>query len=488
MLNLKFKTPLYAAFFCVLFLSGCASNTPKQESPLTQCPSRTLPLTEVKLPLSASERKSLEGKCIRIEMPLVVTDVYQLSRGNFTLSGDGLLYIPTEVMEPGRPETAEQLKSNKEFALHVYMPESKSDPKLLVSGTPVDQITGVVTYDGRDIRVSIHPISTESSAPPTPPQAVTEGSVRIVGMNLHNYFNGDGKGFGFPTPRGAETLEDFLHQRERIGAAIEVLNPHVIAVMELENDGFSADSATRDFIQLANEATDSNWAVTRPTGDNTGTDHITVGIFYRNDRLAAIGPAQTLTGAEFERSRQPQAQLFRQLPDGGNILIVINHLKSKGSCPDSGPDADQKDGQGCWNPMREASAIKMTAWAKDLAISSGTDNILVLGDMNAYRNEDPIEAIREAGFTELIEENPGKQQPGNKKKDHHHSFVYHGQHGTLDYAFSSTALFGKVQQAFIWNVNSNLPANMELPQPWLRFSDHDPVVVDLSLRQSNTSD
>jgi predicted extracellular nuclease len=108
--------------------------------------------------------------------------------------------------------------------------------------------------------------------------------------------------------------------------------------------------------------------------------------------------------------------------------------------------------------------------------------------MNAYRNEDPIEAIRDAGFTELVEEKPGKQKPGNKKKDHHHSYVYYGQHGTLDYAFSSTALLGKVQQAFIWNVNSNLPANMELPQPWLRFSDHDPVVVDLSLRQSNTSD
>ena len=36
----------------------------------------------------------------------------------------------------------------------------------------------------------------------------------------------------------------------------------------------------------------------------------------------------------------------------------------------------------------------------------GTDNILILGDMNAYRNEDPITAIRNAGFTELIERNP----------------------------------------------------------------------------------
>ena len=135
-------------------------------------------------------------------------------------------------------------------------------------------------------------------------------------MNLHNYFNGDGKGQGFPTPRGAETIDEFQRQRARIGAAIGVLDPHVLAVMELENDGFGPDSAAQDFIQLANNATKKAWAVTRPVDDNTGTDKITVGLFYRSDRLQAVGPAQTLGGPEFERSRQPQAQLFRQIPDG----------------------------------------------------------------------------------------------------------------------------------------------------------------------------
>jgi len=487
MLNLKFRTPLYAAFFCAPFLASCISKTPEPKSSLAQCPSRALPLTEVSLPLSTSEREQLDGKCIRIDGPMVATDVYRFGRGNFKLSGNGLQYIPTEVMMPG-PETGGLLESNKAYSLPVFMPDSIADPNLLVSGTRVDHITGVVAHDGRDIRVSLTSIAVDPGVSFITPSAVNENSLRIVGMNLHNYFNGDGRGFGFPTQRGAETVEDFLHQRTRIGAAINVLNPHVIAVMELENDGFDADSAARDFIHLANNATDGDWAVTRPAGDNTGDDQITVGIFYRSDRLTAIGSADTLTGPEFERSRQPQAQLFQQLPDGENILIVINHLKSKGSCPESGPDADQKDGQGCWNPMRKASAEIMSAWAKKVALSHGTDNILILGDMNAYRNEDPIEAIRQAGFTELVEENPGKQQPGNENQDRHHSFAYYGQHGTLDYAFSSTSLLGKVRAAFIWNVNAKFPANMELPHPWLRFSDHDPVVVDLDLRHSMTSD
>jgi len=118
--------------------------------------------------------------------------------------------------------------------------------------------------------------------------------------------------------------------------------------------------------------------------------------------------------------------------------------------------------------MRVASAEKMSAWVNSLAETTQTADVLILGDMNAYRQEDPIDAIRRAGFVELMDKAAGDV----------YSYVYFGQAGTLDY----------VQQAFIWNVNAALPGKMDLPQPWLRFSDHDPVVVDIRLHQSATSD
>jgi len=248
--------------------------------------------------------------------------------------------------------------------------------------------------------------------------------------------------------------------------------------MELENDGFGPFSAATDLTALAQQATGTEWQAARPADDDTGTDKITVGLFYRDDMLEALGPAQTLHGPEFRRSRQPLAQLFRQRHSGEKILIVVNHLKSKGSCPDTGDNANQRDGQGCWNPARVAAAKKMSAWAKELATGVATGNILILGDMNSYRLEDPINAIRNAGFAELMDGAPGRV----------YSFIYFGQAGTLDYAFVSEALQQKVQQAFIWNVNAALPANIDLPQPWLRFSDHDPVVVDVRLHQAVTSD
>lgn len=445
---------------------------------LVHCKSnQALPLRDVRLPLNGPGREALEGMRIAISDPLTVTDVYQFVRGNITLSGNGQQYVPTDLVAPGH-EAADLLDRNRAFTLPAQMGEGGFQPELLVSGTSIENIIGVLAHDGNDLRIALQSVTTAPPASlPTPDTAAT-GTLRVVGMNLHNYFNGDGNGRGFPTPRGAETEDEFQQQRDRIGAAIEVMDPHIIGVMELENDGFGRDSASQDFIRLANSATGKDWAVTRSVADNTGDDAITVGLFYRTDQLKAIGPAQTLTGPEWKKSRQPIAQVFQPAPGGEKVLIVINHLKSKGSCPDSGENADQKDGQGCWNPMRATSAEKMSAWANGLAESAGIENILILGDMNAYRREDPVSVIRAAGFIELMDEKP--EQP--------YSFVYRGQRGTLDYAFSSDALLDNVQQAFIWNVNAALPVNVDLPEPWLRFSDHDPVVVDILLRQSNTSD
>jgi predicted extracellular nuclease len=430
-----------------------------------------LPLTTARLPLDPSQRESLEAMRIRVEGPLTVTDVYQYGGGNITLSANGLQYVPTEVTSPG-PEAAQLVNDNREHALAVSLPATRSVSDTLLTGVQVDQVSGVVAHDRRGQRIALETWTNEFAGSFDLPVAAPEGAARVVSMNLHNYFNGDGAGGGFPTPRGAETLEEFQLQRARIGAAIKVLQPDVLAVQELENDGYDANSAAQDFLRLANGATNSFWQVARPENDDTGGDRIRVSIFYREDRFKAIGPARTRSGDEFRKSRQPQAQLLEDLANGERLLVVVNHLKSKGSCPDSGENANQRDGQGCWNPMRTLSAEKMSAWVKAEAESAGTDNILILGDMNAYRNEDPIAAIRQAGFVELMESPEDMSNPV-------FTFVFYGQHGTLDYAFASESLREKVRHAQTWNVNTLLPANMPLPRPWLRFSDHDPVVVDI---------
>jgi predicted extracellular nuclease len=438
---------------------------------------QNLPLTSVTLPLRGGGREAIESMRINIDGALTVTDTYQFGQGKFSLAGNGLQFVPTEVAAPGSGSTKHTQK-NRNFSLTAMFADDMTRPALLAPGSDISNVTGVLAHGERNLQLVLQSVATGKSPTFELPTQAGEGEIRVVGMNLHNFFNGDGKGGDFPTPRGAKTTAEFEHQRQRLGAAIRALNPHVLAVMELENDGFGPLSAAADFIDLAQQVTGASWQVVRPTGDDIGSDAIMVGLFYRDDLLKTIGPARTLTGAEFRKSRQPLAQVFKQHDNDEKLLVVVNHLKSKGSCPDAGINANQKDGQGCWNPMRVASAKKMAAWVNSLSTTDQAENALILGDMNAYRREDPIDVIRNAGFVELMDKYQGSA----------YSFMYYGQAGTLDYAFVSRPLQQKVQRVFIWNVNAGFPAHMDLPEPWLRFSDHDPVVVDIDLRHSNTSD
>jgi len=449
---------------------------------LTPCSSgQPLPLTNFALPLAGLEREAFEGMRIHSSDTFTVTDAYNFGRGELTLASNGFQLIATEVVAPG-PEAIKYTKKNQAYLLPVTLPAHPQKTELLGAGSTINGVTGVMAHDKRSLRLALPSVHLGEQALFTTPAPSIEGDLRLVGMNLLNFFNGDGKGGDFPTPRGAKTPAGYDDQRQRIAAAIRVLNPHVLAVMELENDGFGPFSAAADFIALVKEATGASWQVTRPAGDDTGKDIISVGLFYRDDLLEVTDPARTLTGPEFKRSRQPMAQVFKQRLDGETILVVVNHLKSKGSCPDSGVDARQNDGQGCWNPIRVASAEKMSAWVNSLTETSRTPRALILGDMNAYRQEDPINTIRAAGFIELMDKAESNIDGGT------YSSIFYGRAGTLDYAFTNQALQKYVQQAFIWQVNAALPANMPLPQPWMRFSDHDSVVVDVRLRQSSTAD
>jgi predicted extracellular nuclease len=336
-------------------------------------------------------------------------------------------------------------------------------------------------HDGRAQRLLLESTPRAAAAvniPLDPPPP--EPYLRIVSANLLNYFNGDGRGGGFPTERGARTPQEFAAQRDRTRGALARIRPHLLAVQELENDGFGPASAARSLLDLLNETGDGDWAVVDPGSGPIGGDLITVGLFYRQQVLEAVGAPEVLRGAAFERlSRQPLAQRFRERASGEEFLVAVNHLKSKGRCPESGPDSDQGDGQDCWNRARVEAVNALAPWLAELGHESAAGRVLILGDMNAWRLEDPIRAFREAGYVELVEDRSGLPQ---------HSFLYFGQRGTLDYAFASPALVQAARRAFIWHSNADWPGGMALPQPWLRMSDHDPVIVDLEFSQAATSD
>jgi predicted extracellular nuclease len=172
--------------------------------------------------------------------------------------------------------------------------------------------------------------------------------------------------------------------------------------------------------------------------------------------------------------------------DGGVVTIANNHFKSKGpSGVDAGdPNADQGDGQGNWNVARTAAAEQLTAWLATDPLGVGDPDVLIIGDLNAYSQEDPVQAIEAAGYDNLIEAFIGAADA--------FSFVFDGQRGALDHALATESLRGQVTGVAEWHVNAEEPDLMSYsseftnagffdPSSPFGASDHDPLIVGLTL-------
>jgi uncharacterized protein len=164
---------------------------------------------------------------------------------------------------------------------------------------------------------------------------------------------------------------------------------------------------------------------------------------------------------------------------------VANHFKSKSTGASTGDNADAGDGQGEWNGDRVRQARSLATFARQLAADTEDRDVLLMGDFNAYTQEDPIEALRRRGFVDLGE----RLDPGR------YSYVFDDMSGSLDHALATRALGRKVTDLTHWNINAvesfayqytGDPA-LYAPDPY-RSSDHDPLVLGLDLAAPRPAD
>ncbi|WP_394003024.1 ExeM/NucH family extracellular endonuclease [Luteimonas sp. WGS1318] len=446
------------------------------------------PLEPLRLGGAPSDWSKLAGRWVRIDAPLTVSGQHERARrGTLVASFDGRLYVPSEIGAPGA-QAAKIAAANADRRILLddgrddapadgapwYLPETA---RALRSGSVLTGAEGIVDYRHGAWRLQLTaPVQVQPAPRPAPPQV--EGDVRIAAFNLENLFNGDGRGGGFPTPRGAETPAAYARQLEGLVATISALDVDVAALMELENDGYDPDSSIVHLVETLNAAGPArDWRFVR-TGEGPGTDAIRVGLIYRATRVRPQGAPATLDGGPFDSlSRVPLAQAFVPVqgdrPDGADFSVVAVHFKSKGCGSADGADADRGDGQACWNATRTESARRLLDWLAT-APTGSSERVAVVGDFNAYAREDPLQLFYSAGWRDPF---AGAAEPP-------HSFVFDGQAGRLDHALLSPALADRVAGAAKWHINADEPVDMrerEAAGPW-RSSDHDPLVVGLRLR------
>ncbi len=469
------------------YLSRCASEHPVSATPVN------LPLAE------QLNFEALEGMWLSFPQDLIVNDSYQLGRYGELILANQRLIVPTEIRLPGTPanQYAEQQlrqilvlddgrwQENPEPT--PYPPSGLSAQNSLRLGDTVRGVSGVLFQDERGYRLI--PTSTpefiNTNPRPAGPVAKQPEDLRVAVFNVLNFFTGYGQAEPFPTRRGARTPADLARQQAKLVSALAAMDADIIGLLELENNGYDNGSAIATLVAALNDVVSQPYAIVN-TAQTPGTDAIKVGLIYRPTAVSQSGTAATLTTEPFTRlNRAPVAQSFKHLASGKNLTVAVNHFKSKGSCPrDNQPhlqrQADQNDGQGCWNAARVEASNALAAWLATNPTGTASPYQMIVGDLNAYRMEDPVRALEQADWYYLHDaKNPG------------FSYAYRGRSGSLDHALASPQLARYLSTLEHWSINADEPVLLDYSSRYksaeaqqrlygatpYRSSDHDPVVV-----------
>lgn len=426
---------------------------------------------------------------------LFVSDTFNLHRfGETILSIDAPLVIPTNIAAPGSDANAQEdlnarsivtLDTGSDISFPDEVPYF-TDAGTLRRGDSATGITGPLGFSFGAYRVYNPDVSFDQNEL-RPERPEVGGTLTVASFNVLNYWTtiDDGSNGG----RGADSLAELARQTDKLVTAILALESDIIGLQELENNGPTAIGALVDALNAADA--NPTWAFVEDPeypGGLESTNAIKVGIIYRSDVATPVGDSVADDDPIYAEDRPPVAQTFDV--DGEVFTLVVNHYKSKGSSGATGLDEDQGDGQGAYNFRRTLMAEASVAFMAELQALSGDDDVLMVGDLNSYRLEDPVATLEAGGLVNLTAHLPVEDL---------YSFVFFGAEGQLDYAFGTPSLADLVTGAAIWHINADEPRVLDYndgiidpaesssafnqpvfdPSTPYKSSDHDAVLVGI---------
>ncbi len=450
--------------------------------------------TDFSLPVaSIDDFEPSEGMLVTFPDTLYISEFYNFARYGEVVVSTARQFQPTAVYDPGSPAAAYLATAN--VLSRVIIDDGRGsqnpDPALHPNGAIFDlnnlfrggdtlrNVTGIVDYDFGNYKIQPTQGADYTPANPrTAGPADVGGNITVAAFNVLNYFITLGS-------RGADTPEEFTRQRDKIFAAMADIDADVLGLMEIENNG----TAVADLVSGLNDVVGAGTYAYVDTGV-IGPDAIAVAFIYKSAAVSLVGDFAVLDDVAFldpmgygeAKNRPALAQTFMDSETGGIFTAAVNHLKSKGSSCGVGDDDPEA---GSCNLTRTMAAQVLADWLAGDPTGSGDEDFLIIGDLNSYDKEDPIDALLVAGYSDLIRDYPGENA---------YSYVFDGQLGHLDYAMANSGLANEVSGVTIWHINADeaslidydmsykKPAQAAIYAPdAYRSSDHDPVIVGLDV-------
>ncbi len=485
-------------------------------------------------PTTDVAREALESMLVAPQGPFTVSNTYTTNQyGEVGLaSGTTPLVQPTEAGAPGSAEAVATAADNSARAVvladgattnFLQAANSGLTPPYISLENPVRvgapaTFTAPVVVDYRNDQWLFNPVGSLLGGTPSPvafantrtagPEPVG-GDLRVATFNVLNYFTTLGAQTagcvsyddrtGDPVtvregcaPRGAWDPEDLQRQQDKIVAAISALDADVVGLLEIENsevvDGVP-DEALATLVGALNAvAGPGTWAYVPSSAElppASEMDVITNALIYRTAAVERYGESRALGALSaddqaFGNAREPIAQEFLPVAGGEPFLVVVNHLKSKGSAGPWPGDEDTGDGQGASNESRVRQATALRDWVASIAAPG--EAVLLTGDFNSYAQEDPLRVLYDAGYTDAVTHLSAGQ----------YSYSFDGLSGSLDHVLLNDAAVARATGADVWEINAEESIALEYsrynyhgtlfsaPDAY-RSSDHDPVLVGLTV-------
>ncbi len=481
----------------------------------TVCGTGVATAAPVSLPVNATDDlEAYEGMLVTFPQELVIAEYFNFDRfGEIVLTSDRRL-TPTAQFEPGPDaiQAAQDYLLSKitiDDARGGQNPDPAYHPNggifdltnLFRGGDTVANVTGVLDYNFGAYKVQpTQGADYTSTNPRTAAPDDVGGDLKVAAFNVLNYFTTLDYPSGNPLDnmcgplanqecRGADADQpnEFTRQRDKIISALTVIDADVVGLIEIENH--PADIPTADLVNGLNLALGAGTYDYVTTGA-IGTDAIRVALIYKPASVSTVGGFEVLDSTEDpsfndQKNRPVLAQTFMDSSTGGVFTVAVNHLKSKGSSCDDVGDPDTGDGSGNCNLTRLAAAQALVDWLAADPTGSGDEDFLIIGDLNSYDKEEPIDAIVASGYTDLIHSYLGEDA---------YSYVFDGQVGYLDYALANAGLVDQVTGTTVWHINADEADLIDYDTSFkqdaqdaiyapdaYRASDHDPVIVGLAL-------
>lgn len=262
---------------------------------------------------------------------------------------------------------------------------------------------------------------------------VGNGRLRVIGQNTQNYFLDISNSFS-----SCNTEEELLDKTDKMANAFVALNPDIVALCEVED----CDSVLGLLAAHMNTAYGSN--VFTYIADRSSSTYTKVGYVYRKDKVEPFRSTYSATSS-YSYQKRLRVQAFKELSTDEMFTLSMNHFKAFA------------DG--------ESQRIDN---AQDLINTLGSSlydpDVLIMGDLNAQRDETCIIMLENAGYAEqLLRFNPSA-----------YSYIYYGEYELIDHVMANSSMTTQLTGAQVYHINT-------YGWPEYRYSDHDCCLVGINL-------